>query len=123
MNKIKVTHTAPTYEQFNEWGIEQAYPNFYIDISINNDKDEQIAWFQVKISGNYYCCGSQNFDIDEIVLDDYKIDTENINNQNIIKLLLESNELKKIVSNSIKGSLIQSDPIRIIEVLWDNLDV
>ncbi len=122
MNKIKVTHTTPTYEQFNEWGIEQAYPNFYIDISINNDKDEQIAWFKVKISGNYYCSGSQNFDIDEIVLDDYKIDTENINKENIIKLL-KSYELKKIVFNSIRESLIEIYTDRIIEKLCDNLDV
>lgn len=122
MNKIKVTHTAPTYEQFDEWGIEQAYPNFYIDISINNDKDEQIVWFKVKISGNYYCCGSQNFDIDEIVLDDYKIDTENINKENIIKLL-KSYELKKIVFNSIRESLIEIYTDRIIEKLCDNLDI
>ena len=27
---IKVTHTAPTFKQFAEWGIQTAYPTFYI---------------------------------------------------------------------------------------------
>ena len=26
---IKVTHTAPTFKQFEEWGIEKVYPTFY----------------------------------------------------------------------------------------------
>ncbi len=29
MYKIKVTHTAPSYGQFNEWGVQEAYPDFY----------------------------------------------------------------------------------------------
>ncbi len=114
MYKIKVTHTAPSYAQFREWGVQDAFPNFYIDISFIDDNDEQILWCQVKVSGNYYCSGSVNFDTHKIVLEDYDINQDKINKESIIKLL-QSNNLIGAVKNSISGSLIPNDPIRIIE--------
>ncbi len=116
MYKIEVTHTAPTYEQFSEWCVQEAYPNFYINISIMDDNDEKILWCRVKVSGNYYCSGSVNFDTYKIVLDDYNVNQDKINKESTIELL-QSNKLINAVKNSISGSLIPNDPIRIIETI------
>ncbi len=29
--KIKITHTAPTFKQFAEWGVQQVLPTFYLN--------------------------------------------------------------------------------------------
>ena len=51
---IKVTHTAPTWEQFKEWEIERAFPTFYVNIAFHKEEKEE-ASFRVKITGHYYC--------------------------------------------------------------------
>ncbi len=116
MYKIKVTHTAPTYKQFSEWGVQQAYSNFFINISFIDDNDEKILWCQVKVSGFYYCSGSVNFDTNDIVLENYNFNEDKIDKKTFC-LLLESEELVSAVEYSISGSLIPNDPIRIIETI------
>ncbi len=113
---IKVTHTAPTFKQFEDWGIEQAYPTFYLNITFYDNEIEALA-FKVKITGNYYCCGSRNFEDIDMILDDYKINN-GISNKKVSKLL-EGDDIKNILEESIKDSMIPNDPIKILELLWD----
>lgn len=119
MYNIKVTHTAPTFEQFAEWGIQQAYPTFYLNITFHeNDKEEEVVLsFKVKIEGHYYCSGSRNFEDIDMELAEYK----NYNNMSKeeINELLESDDIKNIIEEGIKGSMIPNDPIGILELLWD----
>jgi hypothetical protein len=119
---IKVTHTSPTFKQFEEWGIQQAYPIFFMDIIFYSEKDNnEIVSFRMKINGNYYCPGSRNFECINISLDSYKINNnitkEQVNNllndQNIIKIFANSLE------ESIKDSMIPNVPIEILEQIWD----
>jgi hypothetical protein len=119
---IKVTHTAPTFKQFEEWGIEQAYPTFYMDIIFYDEKDNiEVVSFRMKINEHYYCSGSRNFEDINISLESYKINNnttkEHINNllndQNIINIFANSLE------ESIKDSMIPNDPIGILEQIWD----
>ncbi len=114
---IKVTHTAPTFKQFAEWGIQTAYPTFYINMTFYKNEKEELS-FRVKITGHYYCCGSRNFEDIEIILDTYKNNTNMSNEQ--ISELLEGDYIKTILEESIKDSMIPNDPIGILEQLWDN---
>ena len=97
---IKVTHTAPTFAQFAEWGVEQAYPTFYINITFYNEEEE--ISFKVKIEGHYYCCGSRNFEDIKMELTSYKNNnmSKAITNMNI--LLANSNNAYDIVYLGIK---------------------
>jgi hypothetical protein len=113
---IKVTHTAPTFNQFTEWGVERAFPKFYINITFYKDEKEELS-FRVKITGHYYCCGSRNFEDIEIILDTYKINN-NMNNEQVSELL-EGDDVKTILEESIKDSMIPNDPIGILEQIWD----
>lgn len=42
MHRIKVTHTAATFKQFQEWGVQQAFPNFYVNLTIFIKEDNEI---------------------------------------------------------------------------------
>ena len=112
---IKVTHTAPTFEQFEEWGIERAFPTFYINIVFHVEEKEELS-FRVKITGHYYCCGSRNFEDIDIFLDTYKIN--NMSKEQVSELL-GGDDIIKIVEESIKNSMIPNDPIGILEKIWD----
>jgi hypothetical protein len=119
---IKVTHTAPTFKQFKEWGIQQAYPTFYMDIIFYNEKDniEELS-LRMKINGDYYCSGSRNFEGINISLDKYKIN-DNITKEHVSNLLNDQNIIsifKKSLEESIKDSMLPNDPIGILEQLWD----
>lgn len=114
---INVMHTAPTFKQFEEWGIQQAYPTFYINITFYDDEKKEELSFRVKITGHYYCCGSRNFEDIKIGLDTYKIN-DNMSKEQVIALL-EGDYIKKIVEESIKDSMIPNDPIGILELLWN----
>jgi hypothetical protein len=114
---IKVTHTAPTFKQFEEWGIKEAYPEFYINIIFYNQEKEELS-FKVKIEGHYYCCGSRNFEDINMSLSTYKINNNMSKEQ--IDELLESDDIKEILEKSIKDSMIPNDPIGILERLWDS---
>ena len=113
---IKVTHTAPTFNQFEEWGVEQAFPTFYINMTFYKDEKEELS-FRVKITGHYYCCGSRNFEDIEIILDTYKINNNMSKEQ--VRELLDGDYIKTILEESIKDSMIPNDPIGILEQLWD----
>jgi hypothetical protein len=115
---IRVTHTAPTFKQFTEWGIERAFPTFYINITFYNDKEKEELSFRVKITGYYYCCGSRNFEDINMSLDTYKINNNMSKEQ--IDELLENDDIKGILEESIKDSMIPNDPIGILEQLWDS---
>lgn len=117
MYKIKVTHTAPTFKQFEEWGVQQAYPKFYVNITFHDNDDKEVLMFKVKIEGDYYCSGSRNFEIEKTVLVDYKINN-NISIEQVRELLLDDNN-EKVVKESIKGSMIERDPMTIVEALED----
>ncbi len=117
---IYITHTSPTFKQFEEWGIKQAYPTFYIDITFYDEEEKKELSFRVKITGHYYCSGSRNFEDIEFSLDTYKINNitkEQVNNllndQNII------NNFKKSLKQNIEDSMIPDDYIGILEQLWD----
>jgi len=117
---INVTHTAPTFKQFEEWGIQQAYPTFYINITFYKQEKEELS-FRVKITGHYYCCGSRNFEDINISLDSYKINN-NMSNEQVDDLLNDQNiisDFEKRLEESIKDSMIPNDPIGILEQLWD----
>jgi hypothetical protein len=114
---IKITHTAPSFKQFAEWGVERAFPKFYINITFHKDEKEELS-FVVKINGHYYCCGSRNIEDIDISLDTYKINN-NMSKEQVGKLL-EGDNIQEILEESIKDSMIPNDPIGILEQLWDN---
>lgn len=87
---IKVTHTAPTFKQFEEWGVQNAFPDFYINITYHKEEKEELS-FRVKITGHY--CGSQNFEDIDISLDAYKINNNMRKEQ--VSELLDNDDIKK----------------------------
>ena len=111
---IKVTHTAPTFQQFEEWGVERAFPTFYVNIVFHKEEKEELS-FRVKITGHYYCCGSRNFEDINICLDAYNIF---IMSKEQVSELLGGDNLIKIVEESIKNSMIPDDPIEILAPIW-----
>ncbi len=114
--KIKVTHTAPTFEQFAEWGVQQAWPTFYLNITFN-DEEKEVLLFKIRIQGHYYCSGSRNFEDIEMELDSYEIN-DNISDEEVSELLGGDN-IKQILEESITDSMIPNDSIGILELLWD----
>jgi hypothetical protein len=113
---INVTHTAPTFKQFEEWGVEEAFPDFYINITFHKEEKEELS-FRVKVSGHYYCCGSRNFEEISMSLDTYNINNNMSKEQ--VGELLEDDHIIKILKESIKDSMIPNDPIGILEQIWD----
>lgn len=119
---IKITHNAPTFEQFKVWGVKEAYPTFYINIIFYNKQDnsEELT-LNVKIDGHYYCCGSINFEDINFSLNSYKINN-NMTKKQVGDLLQDQkiiNIYEKILTESIAGSMIPNDPVGILEQLWD----
>jgi hypothetical protein len=112
---IKVTHTAPTFKQFAEWGVERAFPKFYINLTFYKDEKEELS-FRIKITGHYYCSGSRNFEDIDISFDTYN-NNNNMSKEQISELL-EGEYIKTILEESIKDSMIPNDPIGILEQLW-----
>ena len=111
--KIRKLVVTPTFEQFKEWGVERAFPTFYITIAFYNKEKEELS-FRVKITGYYYC---RNFEDIDILLDTYKIN--NSMSKEEVSKLLEGNNIIKIIEESIKNSMIPNDPIGILEKIWD----
>lgn len=110
---FKITHTAPTMKQFEEWGVQEAYPTFYVDISFY-DEDKRRFYFRIKITGHYYCCGSRNFEIEKYSLSSCSID-ESLTKE-YVSNLLDNSDLENLIKESIDGSMIR-DPIAILELL------
>jgi hypothetical protein len=119
---IKITHTAPTFKQFEEWGIQQAYPTFYMDIIFYDVKNNiEVVSFKIIIKGDYYCCGSRNFESINISLNSYIINNH-VTKEQISNLLNDQsiiNNFKKSLEESIKDSMIPNDHIGILEQIWD----
>ena len=120
IDHIDITHTAPNIKKFIEWGVQKAYPKFYINIMFYGKEKKEVLSFRVEITGHYYCCGSSNFEDINIRLDSYNIHnltktqvSDILNDQNII------DNFKKSLEESIKDSMIPNDPIGILEQLWD----
>ncbi len=114
--KIKITHTAPTFKQFAEWGVQQAWPTFYLNITFNNEEKEVLS-FKIRIQGHYYCSGSRNFEDIKLELDSCKIN-DNISDEEVSELL-GMDDIKQILEESIADSMIPNDSIGILELLWD----
>jgi hypothetical protein len=119
---IEVTHTAPSFKQFEEWGIEKAYPIFFMDIIFYREENNlEVVSFQIIIKGDYYCCGSRNFENIHFCFVSYNI-KNNITEKQVSDLLNDQNIIKtfkKSLEESIKDSMIPNDPIGILEQLWD----
>ena len=115
---IKVSHTSPTFKQFEEWGVQNAFPTFYLNITFYNEEKEQLS-FRIKIEGHYYCSGSRNFEDIKMKLDSYKI--LNDMSKEEVNILLENDNIIEFVRECIKDSMIPNDPIGILELLWDEL--
>ena len=117
----KVIHDAPTYEQFEKWGVEDAYPEFDLDITYFDKDGKEVVSFRVQITGHYYCSGSRNFEDIEFKFVSHQ-NNGNLSNEQINELL-ESEDLQKILEESIKGSMIPNDPIGILEKIWDEFEI
>ena len=80
----------------------------------------EVVSFKIIIKGDYYCCGSINFESVNFSLDSYKIN--NITKEQVSNLLNDQNiinNFEKSLEESIKDSMIPNDPIGILEQLWD----
>jgi hypothetical protein len=79
---IKVTHTAPTFKQFEEWGIQQAYPIFFMEIIFYDEKDNETFSNTpfTTISGQDY-----SFEQTEIFIYKSRPDFNNATKQNVIR--------------------------------------
>lgn len=77
---IKInTSEFPTWNLFEQYGIQQAYPTFTLTIEFF--KDDFIRLF---FKGKYYCCGSADYDEEERGIDDlYDVDTIILNIESI----------------------------------------
>jgi len=113
----KITHDAATYEQFEKWGVEDAYPEFDLYIKYFDKDGKEVVSFQVQITGHYYCSGSRNFEDIEFKFVSHQ-NNINLSNEQIIELL-GSKDLQKAIADSIKDSMIPNDPIGILEQIWD----
>jgi hypothetical protein len=130
---FKVEHNIPTFSQFKQWGVKEAYPIFNLDLIIYEKTSEYDTLdilekngydysFTFKITGHYYCCGSSNFELEQVVLDDYDADISTLEKtQAINKIFLENeSDLIKVLSNNLKGCLF-TDHILIYELLLDSI--
>uniref|UniRef100_A0A6C0CYZ1 Uncharacterized protein n=1 Tax=viral metagenome TaxID=1070528 RepID=A0A6C0CYZ1_9ZZZZ len=113
----KITHNAPTYDKFEKWGVERAYPEFDLDITYFDKDGKEVLSFRVQITGYYYCSGSRNFEDINIKFVSHQ-NNINLSNEQIIELL-GSKDLQNAVADSIKDSMIPNDPIGILEQIWD----
>lgn len=114
---IKVTHTAPTFKQFEEWGVQHAYPKFFVYIKFYDLENNEILSFTIKLEGHYYCSGSTNFEIEKNYLDHYNI--HNFTKEQLTEFFdLNVNNIIDHIQDGIKGSMID-DPSGITELLWN----
>lgn len=134
MYSVEVIHKVPSWKQFDEFDIQEAFPTFKLGLRILfqqksldhsqadgiSNGEKELCNLSFSIEGHYYCSGSQNFEIEEVNLDDYSID-DSISKEKIAKLLNENKTLKKKIQNKLKGSLIEDCIENLIECLR-NLD-
>lgn len=59
--RLEITTTAPTWDQFRQWGVAQAYPTIYVELTYY-DNITTYLHIEVMVNGHYYCSGSCNFD-------------------------------------------------------------
>ena len=63
--KIKFNNNVPLWIDFDNIGCSQAYPKFNVSLQVY-EKRKMIYAVKLDIDGYYYCCGSKNFEINEI---------------------------------------------------------
>jgi hypothetical protein len=130
---FKVEHNIPTFSQFKQWGVKEAYPNFNLDLIIYEKTSEYDTLdtlekngydysFTFKITGHYYSCGSSNFELEQVVLDDYDADISTLEKTQAINKIYLNNEteLLKVLSDSLKGCLF-NDHVMIYELLSESI--
>lgn len=114
--KIDFNNNIPTWNELSNLGINLAYPKINIIMNIY-DKDEIIYSSKFYIEGIYSCCGSVNFEFDEIKLDIIK-DCDNKTKDLII------NEIEKKcndIENMLNGTILDIWKIRIYEYIYESL--
>ena len=52
MYNVKFSNKIPSLKQFEEWGIQEAYPRFYLDVNVLKDY-KKIMDFKLKYEGHY----------------------------------------------------------------------
>ncbi len=64
---IKFNNNVPTWDElsFENSGTNQSFHKLNILMEVY-EKDELIYSILLEIFGNYYCCGSKNFDFDKV---------------------------------------------------------
>lgn len=65
--EIKFNNNVPTWIElsFENSGTNQSFPivNIFMEVY---EKDNLIYSIKLEINGNYYCCGSKNFEFDKV---------------------------------------------------------
>lgn len=106
-----IKHNVPTWESFKIYGIQRAFPIIYLKIKVIENRD-LIYFTELKINGNYYCCGSCNFEFDEI-------EKEIIKDIDGKKLELILPELENYLKNELKETLLNMWISRIMNCLYE----
>jgi len=101
---IIIKHNVPTRELFKTLGIQQAYPKIKISMEVYTTKMQELLYsIELNINGNYYCCGSCNFEFDTIERTIIK-DIENLTIFTEFNKFIENNETK--IKHFFKETLI-----------------
>lgn len=114
--EVVITTTSPTWEQFEEWSVQDAYPLLYVDFKFKElHASEYTAWIQVQIRGHYYCSGSRNLEyvegeVSELDFDDLREDEVHA---------LRDMVTYKSIGQALKGILVGSLSDHIKSILED----
>jgi hypothetical protein len=109
MYKIEVYHNVKSYKHFEELGVQEAYPNFNVEITISDDDYKMLLCLEILLEGHFYVSGSINCEINKKSLKDkrYGISVEEAK-----ELLFENRDkIDEILKESLYSSVIHSDYI------------
>lgn len=109
--KIVITHNVPTWDSFQNSGINESYSKIEILMKVyKKSKSTDIYSIKLVIKGNYHRVGSKNFEINEI-------------NKKIIKDCDDKDSIYKELQNNykvfFKNTVIYNSITNIFEELCD----
>lgn len=130
MYSYEISTTAQSHKQFQEWGVQNAFPKFFVSIkcykeNVNkeNETKEKILLIEgeFEINGHYYCSGSSNYDFEKINIIKLSFNPEKIKKIDRINLLGNKSDLLKNIEKCLNPTMIYKCSDNILGVIADRI--
>ena len=115
MYNIKFVHSIPTKKQFEEWGIQTAYPKFYLQVYIF-EETKQIMYFKIEYKGNFNI--DNGYITENKKITEYDIGNFNENEiESIVQKILIDEDYQSNFNSNVGNSILDECHICLLECI------